>query len=312
MDYAVVLGEALIDLLESDHDGELIYRQAIGGAPLNVAVGATRLGGNVQFVGSLGNDTLGDRIAAFLRKVDVGTTGLKRVPVPTTLAVTTFEGAEPTFQFYGEPPSYALLGPGDVDTGMVAGATVLYAGSISLMREPFHSAAQAAWSVPGPLRVFDPNVRPKLLPDADAVRALRDMVEEFFATADLVKLSAVDAEVLYDGAGPAAAAERILKVGARGVVVTLGAKGAYVAAGDGTSMLPAPAVNAIDATGAGDSVMGALIRRLLADGFPTDLAGWQKNVRFALAVAGLVCERQGGAVSMPTNEELVARWGALV
>src|SRR6266511_1272830 len=84
MDYAVVLGEALIDLLESDHDGELIYRQAIGGAPLNVAVGATRLGGNVQFVGSLGNDTLGDRIAAFLRKVDVGTTGLKRVPVPTT------------------------------------------------------------------------------------------------------------------------------------------------------------------------------------------------------------------------------------
>src|SRR4029450_5013578 len=105
--------------------------------------------------------------------------------------------------------------------------------------EPFHSAAQAAWSVPGPLRVFDPNVRPKLLPDADAVRALRDMVEEFFATADLVKLSAADAEVLYAGAGPAAAAERILKVGARGVVVTLGAKGAYVAAGDGTSMLPA-------------------------------------------------------------------------
>jgi fructokinase len=312
MGYAVVLGEALIDLLEADHDGELIYRQAIGGAPLNVAVGATRLGGDVRFVGSLGNDTLGDRIAAFLRKVDVGTTGLKRVPVPTTLAVTTFEGAEPTFQFYGEPPSYALLGPGDVDTDMVAGAAVVYAGSIALMREPFHSAARAAWSVPGPLHVFDPNVRPRLLPDKDAVDALRDMVEDFFATADLVKLSSADAEVLYDGAGPAAAAERILKVGARAVVVTLGSKGAYVAAPDGASTLPAPSVAAIDATGAGDSVMGALIRRLLAEGFPADLAGWQKNVRFALAVAGLVCERQGGAVAMPTNEELTARWGALV
>jgi len=312
MGYAVVLGESLIDLLETEIDGELIYRQVIGGGPLNVAVGTTRLGGRTQFVGSLGNDTLGDRIAAFLRKVDVGTRGLVRVPVPTTLAVTTFEGAEPTFHFYGEPPSYTLLGPGDVDTEMVAGADVLYGGSIGLLREPFLSAERAAWAVPGPIRVFDPNVRPKLLPDAAAVSALRDLVEEFFATADLVKLSHADAEVLYEDATPAAASEHIRKLGAGAVVMTLGSKGAYVAAADGTSMLPAPTVDAIDATGAGDSVMGALIRRLLADGIPDGLAGWQRNVRFALAVAGLVVERRGGAVAMPTNEELTARWGALI
>lgn len=312
MGYAVVLGEALIDLLETEVDGELSYRQAIGGAPLNVSVGATRLGGDVQFVGSLGNDTLGDRIAAFLRKVEVGTRGLVRVPVPTTLAVTTFEGAEPTFQFYGEPPSYALLGPRDLDTEMVAGADVVYAGSIALLREPFVSAARAAWSVPGPIRVFDPNARPTLLPDAGAVAALRDLVEGFFATADLVKLSAADAEVLYDGATPSAAADHIRKLGAGAVVVTCGSKGAYVAVGDGTSMLPAPSVAAVDATGAGDSVMGALIRRLLVEGTPDDLAGWERNVRFALAVAGLVCERPGGAVAMPTNEELTTRWGALI
>jgi fructokinase len=312
MGYAVVLGESLIDLLETELDGELIYRQAIGGAPLNVSVGTTRLGGDVRFLGTLGNDTLGDRIAAFLRKVDVGIAGLKRVPVPTTLAVTTFEGAEPTFQFYGEPPSYALLRPEDVDLELVRDADVVYTGSICLMREPFRSAARAAWAVPGPIRVFDPNVRPKLLPDAAAVTALRDLVEGFFATADLVKLSAADAEVLYDGATPTTAAEHILKLGAAAVVVTWGSKGAYVATPDGASMLPAPAVAAIDATGAGDSVMGALIRRLLADGLPADLAGWQRNVRFALAVAGLVCERPGGAVAMPTNAELTARWGALI
>jgi fructokinase len=85
-----------------------------------------------------------------------------------------------------------------------------------------------------------------------------------------------------------------------------------VATGEAGAMLPAPSVAAVDATGAGDSVMGALIRRLLADGMPADLDGWQRNVRFALAVAGLVCERRGGAVAMPTNDELVARWGALV
>ncbi|MET8149021.1 carbohydrate kinase [Actinoplanes sp. NPDC049668] len=312
MGYAVVLGEALVDLLETGHDGELIYRQAIGGAPLNVAVGVTRLGGDVRYLGSLGNDTLGDRIAAFLRQSGLGTDGLTRVGVPTTLAVTTFDGAEPTFQFYGEPPSYALLRPEDVDEAVVAGAGVVYTGSICLMREPFRAAARKAWAVPGPVRVFDPNVRPKLLPDAAAVTELRDLVEGFFATADLVKLSSADAEVLWDGATPASAAEHILKVGARAVVVTCGSKGAYVATAEGASMLPAPAVAAVDATGAGDSVMAALVRRLLADGVPADLEGWRRHVRFALAVAGLVCERPGGAVAMPTNEELTARWGALI
>ena len=312
MGYAVVLGEALVDLLEDTADGQLIYRQAIGGAPLNVAVGAARLGGDVQYVGTLGGDALGGRIAGFLQDRGVGTQAVRRVAVPTSLAVVTFDDAEPSFQFYGEPPSYALLGPDDLDRALIAGAAVVYAGSISLMREPFLSAARAAWAIPGPLRVFDPNVRPLLLPDAAAVTALRDMVEEFFATADLVKLSAADAELLYDGVSPAAAAERIRRIGARNVVVTCGSKGAYVAASDGASMLPAPTVEAVDATGAGDSVMGALVRRLLADGVPADLEGWQRNVRFALAVAGLVCERHGGAVAMPTQEELTARWGALV
>jgi fructokinase len=95
-------------------------------------------------------------------------------------------------------------------------------------------------------------------------------------------------------------------------VITLGAKGAYVSAADGSATLPAPTVNAIDATGAGDSVMGALVRRLLAAGRPDNVAGWAAYVRFALAVAGLVCERPGGATAMPTQEELIARWGALV
>jgi fructokinase len=312
MGYAVVLGESLVDLLETEADGELIYQQAIGGAPLNVSVGATRLGGDVRFVGALGNDVLGDRIAAFLRSAGVGTAGVKRVPVPTVLAVTTFEGAEPTFTFYGDPPSYALLGPGDVDTALVAGADVLYTGSISLLREPFQSAARAAWAVDGPLRVFDPNVRPKLLPDAAAVTAQRELVEEFFAGAHLVKLSSADAEVLYGGADPATAAARILATGAGAVVVTCGSKGAYVAADGDTAMLPAPSVSAVDATGAGDSVMGALVSRLLAEGLPADLAGWRRHVTFALAVAGLVCERRGGAVAMPTAEELTDRWGALV
>ena len=307
----MVMGEALIDLLEAGLDGERVYRQAIGGAPLNVAVGVARLGGDARYVGTLGDDVLGDRIAAFLRDSGVGDRAVRRVPVPTTLAVTNFEGAEPTFTFYGEPPSYALLGPADLDPAEVAAASVLYTGSICLLREPFVAAARAAWSTPGgPLRVFDPNVRPTLLPDAAAVAALRALAEEFFATADLVKLSAADAVTLYGEPDPAAAADRIRELGAATVVVTLGAAGAHVATADGATTIGAPAVDAIDATGAGDSVMAALISRLLAEGRPADLAGWVRHVGFALSVAGLVCERRGGATAMPTPADLEARWGS--
>jgi fructokinase len=346
--YAMVMGEALIDLLEADVDGEQVYRQAIGGAPLNVAVGVARLGGDARFAGSLSTDILGDRMAAFLHAAGVDGQGVRRVAAPTTLAVTTFDGAEPTFTFYGEPPSYALLTPADLDLPAVTGAAVLYAGSISLLREPFLSAARAAWSaaapapapvpapapassasaagssasasagsspagasVSGPLRVFDPNVRPTLLPDAAAVDALRDLTEEFFATADLVKLSSADAIALYREHDPAAAAARILALGAGAVVVTCGSRGAHVATSGGATDIPAPLVSAIDATGAGDSVMAALISRLLTEGRPAGLTAWSGHVRFALSVAGLVCERQGGATAMPAPSDLRARWGDL-
>ncbi|GAA2893938.1 fructokinase [Actinoplanes cyaneus] len=306
--YAAVLGEALVDLLDTTVGGERVYRPAIGGGPLNVAVGVTRLGGAAQFVGTLSEDVWGDRIEAFLTGAGVGIDGVRKVGAPSSLAITTHAGAEPEFRFYGTPPSYALLRPVDLDLPLLRGAAVLYTGSISLLSEPFLDAARQAWALPGPLRVFDPNVRPALVPDREAAAALRDLVEQFAATADLVKLSEADARLLYEGATVREAADRLREAGAAVVVVTRGPQGAWVATASGTVAVPAPAVTAVDATGAGDSVMAALVSRLLTDGPATDLAGWENDVTFALAVAGLVCERPGGAAAMPTLDEVAARW----
>jgi fructokinase len=309
MAYAVVLGEALVDLLDTDHGGERVYRPAIGGAPLNVAVGIARLGaaGNVhaEFVGSLGDDALGERINDFLAGAGVGTGGAVKVNAATTLAVTTFEGAEPSFRFYGQPPSYGLFGPADLDRAAVAGASALYCGSICLFCEPVLAAARRAWATPGPLRAFDPNVRPQLLTDPVG---LRGVLEEFAATADLVKLSVADANLLYSGDPAPVVAQRLLKVGAGVVVVTLGAEGAMVFAGEQSATVAAPQVRAVDATGAGDAVMAALMYRLVAEGVPADVDGWRDWVIFATQVAGMVCEAPGGASAMPTLAEVDRRF----
>ncbi|WP_433532236.1 carbohydrate kinase family protein [Micromonospora sp. CA-263727] len=312
MRYAAVLGEALVDLLETPTDTGQIYRSAIGGAPLNVAVGVRRLGGAAHFIGALSDDLWGDRIAAFLTDNGVETRGVRRVTAASTLALTTFAGPEPQFRFYGAPASYAQLRTTDLDPALLAGAAVLYTGSISLLAQPILDAARHAWARPGPLRVLDPNVRPALLPDRAAVVHLRDLIEHFAATADLVKLSEADAAVLYDGASAAQAATRLRTIGAAAVVVTLGSRGAWLDAYDETTSIAAPAVTAIDATGAGDSVMAALISRLLDTGVPDAAAGWRDDIRFALHVAGLVCERPGGAAAMPTRAEVRQRWGMVV
>lgn len=308
MGYAVVLGEALVDLLDAEYDGQPVYRQAVGGGPLNVAVAVARLGGDVQFVGSLGDDALAERIRAFLTDAGVGLAGAVTVPAPTALAVATFAGAEPDFRFYGEPRSYALLGPEDLDVALIEGADVLYCGSIVLLDPPVLAAARRAWSIAGALRVFDPNVRPRLLDGPGALDGLREVVAEFAASAHLVKLSSADARLLYPAEPVEGVAAYLRELGAGTVVVTLGADGALVAAADDVVRIPAPKVAAADATGAGDSVMGALIAELVAAGEPTDPTGWHERVAFALRVAGLVCESPGGAVAMPTRAAVTARF----
>ena len=145
--YAVVIGEALVDLLEAEVDGDRLYRPAIGGAPLNVAVGIARLGAGTgvgaEFVGLLGNDSWADRINEFLIEAGVGTRGVVTAEAATTLAMTTYDGVEPDFQFYGTPPSYGLLG--DIEPALVAGSGVLYCGSICLLCARVLEAARVAW-----------------------------------------------------------------------------------------------------------------------------------------------------------------------
>jgi fructokinase len=309
MGYAVVIGEALVDLLDGQCDGEPVYRQAIGGAPLNVAVGIARLGGGVEFVGSLGDDALAVRIRDFLAEAKVGQRGTVTVAAPSALAVATFAGAEPDFRFYGEPLSYGLLEASALDLALIEGASVLYCGSIALLCPPVLAAARRAWALATGLRVFDPNVRARLVTEPDTLTDLRAVVAEFAGGAHLVKLSAADAELLYPGASVEAAAAELRGLGAGAVVVTLGARGALVVAGAEPVRVPAPQVRAVDATGAGDSVMAALVADLLADGPVLDQSAWPARVAFALQVAAMVCESPGGAVSMPTRAEVANRFG---
>jgi ribokinase len=97
------------------------------------------------------------------------------------------------------------------------------------------------------------------------------------------------------GPGEPAAAARSLR-GPRAVVVTLGAEGALVVEGERTERVAAPAVEAIDTTGAGDAFCGALADALARGATLVEAARW------AVAAAALSVTRPGAQGGMPGPE----------
>ena len=101
--------------------------------------------------------------------------------------------------------------------------------------------------------------------------------------------------------GPAearAVAEQLRRRGPRQVLVTLGAEGLVLAGPEGTLALPAPRVQAVDTTGAGDTVVGALAAALAA-GRPL-----REALTRAQAAAALAVTRLGTQSAMPTAAEV--------
>lgn len=296
-----VIGEALWDLLESPDDG--YYRPLPGGSCLNVAVGVARLGHRVEFLGAFGRDVLGGRLRAYLTAEGISLAASPTVAGQSTLAVTTFDGPEPHFAFYGHPAAYTRLTGSDGITAAATSAAVVHSGSIALLSEDVLQVARDAFDAAAGWTTLDPNIRPELVPDLDAHRR---MLEELAATTDLVKLSVEDAAALYGGSAMHAP-DRLLAAGASAVLMTLGPDGAILRTPDAEVRSPSLAASVVDATGAGDAVMAAAIHVLVRHGWPADVDAWDELVRFAMDVAALVCARPGGATAMPTLPQLGAR-----
>ena len=83
------------------------------------------------------------------------------------------------------------------------------------------------------------------------------------------------------------------------VIITLGAKGAFVQTPDYTGLVKAPAVKAVDTTAAGDVFNGALAVALEKN------KEWQEAVRFACSAASLSVTRMGAQSSAPYSHEIV-------
>lgn len=287
----VVIGEALVDVVDRT-DGRVEHP---GGSPMNVAVGLARLGVPVRLVCALGDDERGHAVRTHVEAsgVTVDATPADR----TSTAVATIDGhGAATYEF-------------DLDwrldpVAVPAGTPLLHTGSIAAVLRPGADDVLRAVRErsPGTLVSLDPNVRPSITPDRDAVlAALRPLVAE----ADVVKLSDEDAAWLWPGRSIDAVLDGLLADGVVLAAVTLGGDGCALASPVARGRYAAPTVEVADTIGAGDSFMAGLLAGVL-DG-PTDPRAADEDelgrlASLALACAAITVGRPGA--DPPTRAEL--------
>jgi fructokinase len=263
MTRALVIGEALIDIVE--RDGQ-VTGEHVGGSPLNVAVGLARLGRGVDFLTHIGDDARGHRIADYVAAagVDLVAGSVSATRTPVALARLDAAGSA-TYTFDLE---WQLTGTPEVGPPLV-----VHTGSIATVLDPGCLAVAALldtyrWSA---TLTFDPNVRPDLIGDAELAR---QRIERLVEKCDVVKASDEDLRWLAPDREPEEVAREWLQLGPAIVAVTMGGEGAIAVCAAGAASVAARPVQVIDTVGAGDSFMTGLIDALWTLG----LLGAQQRV----------------------------------
>ncbi|MYB02793.1 MAG: ribokinase [Acidimicrobiaceae bacterium] len=301
-----VVGSANLDLVvevatipvpgETVLGGDL--RRIPGGKGANQAVAAARLGRRVAMVGRVGDDDAGTTLRSAMDAAGVDTTWLLNTdatPSGTALIAVAADGDN---AIVVSPGANGRVSSADV----ASSAGVLGAAAVVLLQleVPLEAVAAAVRHARG-MVVLNPAPAPTaMLPDdlLDGVDVIVPNQTELATLAGYTGLSAIG-EVDPD---TAVALARGLPVAA--AVVTLGAAGAMVVTPADATHVPAPAVEPVDTTAAGDAFCGALADALV-DG--ADLVG---ATEWAVRVGAAATLRPGAQPSLPTAAEVDRLLGA--
>ncbi len=291
----VVCGEALIDIVPG---GDGTRRPMPGGGPFNTARALARLGAPTEFLGRLSTDPFGVMLAQQLKADGAGLSLVSYGPESTTLAVAELDGqglAE--YEFFVKGTSAPNLTPEMLPPTLPADVRALHIGTLGVVLEPMATTLTEMALREGDHRLvmLDPNIRSMLVTDANEYR---ERLDALIGHSTIVKASEADLEWLFPEQDVDGAADHLLALGARLVLVTLGAAGALGASPRGHLRVAAPEVEVVDTIGAGDAFGAAVLAWLHNHGaLRADLALDNEQLRsmlsFACLVAAITCTRVG-------------------
>ncbi|MEV4378353.1 sugar kinase [Streptosporangium sp. NPDC049644] len=277
-------------------------RIGVAGAEANVAIGLTRLGHDVVFVGAVGPDQLGELVRRTLRAEGVGIDAIRTDPAQTGIVVFEQRVAGLTrVDYHRHGSAGARLSVSDVAEAFAAipaPPRILHiTGVTPALGEGPERAVRAAVRLAraaGARVCLDVNHRNRLWSETLA----RQVLTELAAEADIVIASDDELPLAAAGDDEASRVRTLLAGGVAEVVVKRGPAGATVFTADQTLTLPARPVTAVDVIGAGDAFVAGYLSGLL-DGLPLDGRLARAITTGAFAVGG-----HGDWEGAPTRAEL--------
>ncbi|MEV4165027.1 ribokinase [Nonomuraea dietziae] len=288
-----VFGSANMDLVayvpSAPKLGETVtgraFRTIPGGKGANQAIAAARAGGQVAFLGAVGDDSFGAALRATLEEAGVDVAALRRVEGPSGIAHIVVEDAGGNSIIVVPGANGRVTEPSGDDLSVIAGSSALLL-QLELPMEAVIGAAQAA-QVSGVAVILTPAPAQPLPEELlDAVSLIVPNEHEAAAITGLT-----DQDKALD-----ALLERVPEA-----VITLGSEGALYGSRAGARLrVPAVRVKAVDTTAAGDTFVGALSVARSEGMAPSDA------LHFASVAASISVQREGASTSMPTRAEIDA------
>ncbi len=293
----LVIGSSNTDLIASVKNfpvaGETIegtsYMQAMGGKGANQAMAAHKLGGNVSFITSLGDDSNGIHALAYYKKEGLEVSSsliVENIPSGTAMILVDERGEN---CIVISPGANQKLSPFYIHKveGKIKEADIL----VMQMEIPYETVkAVCALSTKYNKQIIL-NVAPA-----------RTLDEEILKDVDVLVVNETEAETIsgekIELIGKDGVIDKLLSMGATTVVLTLGTKGCFFKNETESLDIPAFTVDAKDTTAAGDTFCGALAAEI-GKGH-----SWKEALIFATAASALCVTKMGAQPSIPAEVEV--------
>ena len=320
----ISIGEALIDRLGppgGDPSLDLPVTDCFGGAPANVACALSRLGVDVSFIGSLGNDAFGKSFKSLLIRRGINTTALQQDNLRPTRVVLVRRDTFGERSFDGFEGDKGL---GFADQAIsreqiikdwpliIDNAKWLVVGSIPLASEISSNAF--LWCVEnafdaGIKIALDLNWRPtfwrnKVSTEFEPSLKERNEIISILKNVSLIKLAKEEAKWFFNTANPIEISSSLPN--RPSVIVTDGSNPVVWLLNNhfGKSFAIVPS-SVVDTTGAGDAFTAGLIYKLISielDQVNEQIA--EEIIQFSIACGSHVCKGLGAIDPQPYLEDI--------
>lgn len=268
------LGEANIDLIiplaekytvksttdeilkkgETKENFEYQISETLGGAVFTVAMGISKLGGNVGFCGAVGEDIHGEKIRKSLTSHGIDATGVISVPAPTMMVLCLVDNdGDRDFRVY--PPrggAYSMLLPEHIDKDFFDKFDSFYTSGTTLYDDPLCDTilwAMEQFKNAGKDVIFDINLRTNIFGFTDYHKRI---FSKAISLSTVVFGSGREELMVMSGKPDLISAAKHFATDGRVIVSKNGADGAFAVVGEEIIKKPALKVNIINTVGAGD------------------------------------------------------------